>query len=294
MAKLLDDDSCSIQEPVQNFTLVQKQVEAIRALGCIVANDAISHVQKQVDAITVSYPMGHIDTIRASPYIVADAAISHIQKRVGAVSYIAANAAMSHIIKLTSIPWSMDDPEVLNNYLRQLQFELKNAPHTHEILEHPETHLLLPEGRERLISCSPSISLLEKLRASYMSLDDLHWRQLEELIADLLSKDGYEVTLGPGSKDGGKDLIAIKYLPGSGLFMSVWQAKKLKQGNKVGLRVIRELADTRQEHKASKGVIVTTTSLTRDALKRIDQDRYLLHKVDGNDLDSWIRTGRQP
>ena len=113
-------------------------------------------------------------------------------------------------------------------------------------------------------------------------------------MVDLLSQDGYEVQLGPETKDGGKDITAVKRVLGAGHFMAIWQAKKLKPGKPVGINTIRELADARHEYNASKGVIVTTTSLTKGALTRIEQDCYPLHKVDGNDLDRWIRTGRQP
>ncbi|WP_409259110.1 restriction endonuclease [Pseudomonas saponiphila] len=57
---------------------------------------------------------------------------------------------------------------------------------------------------------------------------------------------------------------------------------------KVGLSTIRELADVRNEEKANKGIIVTTSFLTRDALKRVARDRYWLGKVDNNDLKVWI------
>lgn len=69
--------------------------------------------------------------------------------------------------------------------------------------------------------------------------------------------------------------------------MTVWQAKKLKTGNKVD--VIRSLADTRNEHQASKGIIVTTAFLTRSAIRRVHQDKYLPGKVDRDDLIEWIR-----
>lgn len=156
------------------------------------------------------------------------------------------------------------------------------------LLSKKESPLWLPPSYGKITFSDPSAALLEKLRASQISLDDLHWRQLEKLVADLLSQDGYKVTLGPGIKDGGKDIIAVKPLPGAGSFMTVWQVRKLKPGNKITISAIRELADTRQEHKASKGVIVTTTSLTRDALKRVDRDEFLLGKVDRKDLLAWI------
>ena len=171
-------------------------------------------------------------------------------------------------------------------------FTEEHEPTTREVLEQPEIDLIRPDTHERIITCSPTITLLEQLRTSRMSIHDLHWRQLEAVIAELLQQNGYQVIPGPGSKDGGKDIIATKYLADVGFFMAIWQTKKLQPGNKVGVSIIRELADTRQEQKASKGIIVTTTSLTRGALTRIEQDRYLLGKVDGEDLQRWIQTGR--
>lgn len=79
------------------------------------------------------------------------------------------------------------------------------------LLSKTESPLWLPSSYGRITFSDPTAALLEKLRASQISLDDLHWRQLEELVADLLSQDGYDVTLGPGIKDGGKDIIAVKH-----------------------------------------------------------------------------------
>ncbi len=181
-----------------------------------------------------------------------------------------------------------------HQYIEQLQRDLLlQEPEEHEVFEYPETELILPEIRERIIIYSPSQLLLEQLRQQRISLHDIHWRQFEEIVAELLQQDGYMVELGRGTKDGGKDIVAVKEVPGCGLIMSVWQAKKLNRENKVDIHVIRELADTRIQNGASKGVIVTTTSLTKDALKRIEQDRYLLHKVDGEDLATWIQQTRK-
>lgn len=57
---------------------------------------------------------------------------------------------------------------------------------------------------------------------------------------------------------------------------------------KVGLHLIRELADSVHEFKASKGIIVTTSFLTKGALDRVERDKYTLGKVDRNDLEAWI------
>jgi Restriction endonuclease len=148
--------------------------------------------------------------------------------------------------------------------------------------------LLLPGNKKEIIRLSPSFSVLEKLIDGGIRLDSLHWREFEELIAELLEKDGYSVELGSGRNDGGKDLIATKDLGENGLFRAVWQAKHKKASNKVGIEVIRELADTRSEHKASKGILVTSTYLTQGALERVQRDKYILGKVDKDDLMRWV------
>src|SRR5262249_17547238 len=52
---------------------------------------------------------------------------------------------------------------------------------------------------------------------------------------------------------------------------------------------IRELADTRNEFGASKAIIVTSSHLTRGALDRIERDKYVLGKVDREELQAWIQ-----
>jgi HJR/Mrr/RecB family endonuclease len=150
------------------------------------------------------------------------------------------------------------------------------------IIEHPHTEI-------QLAQFSPSFTLLRQLQREAIRIDDLSWRSFEKLIAELLERDGYEVELMKGSKDGGVDVVAVKNLGAAGYFKALWQAKKQSLKNKVGISVIRELADTRQEFGASKGIIVTSSYLTRGALERVERDNYLLGKVDRDDLDQWIR-----
>jgi len=145
-----------------------------------------------------------------------------------------------------------------------------------------------PGTQSRLQQFAPSLGLLQRLQHKLIQLDDLTWREFERLIASMLEADGYDVELMQGSKDGGVDVVAIKDLGDAGLFKSVWQAKKHRLDRKVGLSLVRELADTRLEHGASKGIIVTTSFLTSGALERVERDRYRLGKVDRADLDRWI------
>jgi hypothetical protein len=146
----------------------------------------------------------------------------------------------------------------------------------------------LPEVTAELASFAPSILITRRLLDENIDLNRMGWRDLEKLIAELLEADGYDVELGPGSKDGGADLLAYRELPGVGTVKSVWQAKHQPGGRKVGIGVIRELADVRNEMKASKAIIVTTSYLTRGAIDRIKRERFLLGKVERSELQDWI------
>jgi hypothetical protein len=151
------------------------------------------------------------------------------------------------------------------------------------------TTLAIPDTEIRIAQYSPSFSMLRKIEQSGVGLDDLSWREFERLVANLLEFEGYDVQLMQGSKDGGVDIVAVKNVGSAGSFKTLWQAKRKRVSNKVGISIVRELADTRLEFGASKALIVTSSYLTRGALQRVERDRYILGKVDRDDLDSWIR-----
>ncbi|EMF9034288.1 restriction endonuclease [Vibrio sp. SALL6] len=156
-----------------------------------------------------------------------------------------------------------------------------------EIIVDPLT-IVLPSVQESIITFSPSSKLLYDVLSGKKTIEGMSWQQFENFVARLLEADGYEVEQTQGSKDGGVDVIAHKNLGISGTYRTVWQAKKYKESNKIGIDLVRELADVRNEFGASKGMIITSSYLTAGALKRIERDRYTLGKVDRTDLDEWI------
>lgn len=135
---------------------------------------------------------------------------------------------------------------------------------------------------------APSLNVILSLFRKQIDLNSLNWRQLEEVIAELLKTEGYDVELGRGSKDGGADIIAHMTIPTIGYVRTVWQSKHLSNGNKVGLSIVRELADVRNELNATKAFIVTSSYLTRGALNRVQRDEYQLGKIERHELEMWI------
>lgn len=150
------------------------------------------------------------------------------------------------------------------------------------------TALAQPNTQSRIRLLSPSYALLAEVQRDLSRLDDISWRDFEKLIASLLERDGYKVELMKGTKDNNVDVIGVKDLGPAGLFKSLWQAKKNRIDRRIGISLLRELADTRIEHGASKAVIVTTSYLTRGALDRVERDKYVLGKVDRDDFANWV------
>jgi hypothetical protein len=67
-----------------------------------------------------------------------------------------------------------------------------------------------PETRIEIANFAPSFSILSDLVNKRTQIDDLSWRGFEKLISALLERDGYEVELMRGTKDGGVDVVAVR------------------------------------------------------------------------------------
>lgn len=89
-------------------------------------------------------------------------------------------------------------------------------------------------------------------------------RRFEEFVAELLDRLGYEVTLTPASRDGGKDIYAAKK-DDLGSFLYVVECKQYSPDHRVGIGLIRELNGVVQAERATAGILATTSFFTKDA-----------------------------
>ncbi|MBC8276770.1 MAG: restriction endonuclease [FCB group bacterium] len=155
-----------------------------------------------------------------------------------------------------------------------------------------ETYIWQPELTKiqpSWITKSPTaLMIAADLLKSGKLLSELDWRDFEKMIAILLEKSGWEVDLMQGSKDGGIDVVASLDDPILGRIRSLWQAKKYHPKNKVQLHHVRDLSAVRDDQKATKAVIVTTSNLTKGALNWIRRDKYRLDYRDRNDMEKWV------
>jgi restriction system protein len=102
--------------------------------------------------------------------------------------------------------------------------------------------------------CSASDDLLRTVYANPNLLYELSSRRFEEFVAEVLDRLGYQVTLTPASKDGGKDIYAARK-DHLGSFLYVVECKKYAPDHRVGVGLIRELNGVVQAERATAGIL---------------------------------------
>ena len=99
-------------------------------------------------------------------------------------------------------------------------------------------------------------------QTSLGTLRAMHWRQLEELVAEAYRRQGYQVQLKGGAQaDGGIDVVLRKAGQVTLVQCKQWKSRQ------VGVSVVRELYGVMASEKAAYGIVVTCGSYTTDARK---------------------------
>jgi HJR/Mrr/RecB family endonuclease len=113
-------------------------------------------------------------------------------------------------------------------------------------------------------------------------------RNFEELIAEFFDGFGYAVELTQATRDGGRDIIAIgnqkvaatKYLI---------ECKRYAETNKVGVLPVRALLGVVQDEGATKGIIATTSSFSKDAQEFLNRNKWVLEGRAFDGVLEWLR-----
>ena len=119
-------------------------------------------------------------------------------------------------------------------------------------------------------------------------LKNIHWRQFEYLTGEFFRRNGYEVEVTKGRGDGGIDVIAKKSDLISGPEMIIIQCKQYAETNPIQVETVRAFWATVDDAGATKGVIATTSRLTRGAKEYCVAKRYRLGAVEGDLIRGWI------
>lgn len=112
-------------------------------------------------------------------------------------------------------------------------------------------------------------------------------RKFEEIVAEILDKQGYSITLTPASGDGGVDIFAAKK-DGLGKFLYLVECKRYVPPNKVGVEVVRSLYGVLHAKKATAGAIVTSSYFTKGAKEFQREQQHQLQLHDYIALNQWV------
>lgn len=111
---------------------------------------------------------------------------------------------------------------------------------------------------------------------------DPHTFQL--IVAEIINKEGYDVQFisPPNKADGGVDIFAIRIDDVSGENRVAVQCKRNQKRNRISAEPIRALNGVLDHNQAHKGILITTSYFTKQAIEEV---RTKLYKIGLRDYD---------
>lgn len=165
----------------------------------------------------------------------------------------------------------------------------------HGLQSFSRSGILGPDGKPlgqipedfKLVVIDTNQILLRKIKEDPKLLYALDPRKFEELVAEMLSQRGYQITLTPTSKDGGLDMYAA-WKDDLGSFLYLVECKRYTPPNKVGVSVVRSLHGVVQQKQANGGIVVTSSFFTKGAKEFQENLPHQMHLRDYLALQKWL------
>lgn len=113
-------------------------------------------------------------------------------------------------------------------------------------------------------------------------------RKFEELVAELLNRQGMDVEITEPSKDGGRDLLA-RCITTAGEHLYLVECKRYSKDHPVGVALVRMLYGVIEAERATGGLLVTTSRFTGPAKQFQTAVSRRLWLKDYSALCQWLR-----
>ena len=130
------------------------------------------------------------------------------------------------------------------------------------------------------------------LNRNFDNVDRMNWRKFEQLTAEYFDRQGFKVDLGPGRGDDGVDVRA--WLPNADNPSPHIIVQCKRQRNPIEKVVIKALYADVVHERATSGLVVTTSRLSRGALETKTARAYPVDVADRDTLKDWLKRMREP
>lgn len=135
----------------------------------------------------------------------------------------------------------------------------------------------IPESKQgaqpsRIVAAITNLSkqLARLIANDPKGLQDLEWRDMERMLAAVFQGLGFDVTLTPSSKDGGKDLILDCIVKGN-KYSYVVEVKHWRSGQRVGKRYISDFVNVVAREDRDGGLYLATYGYSGDAFEALTE-----------------------
>lgn len=152
-----------------------------------------------------------------------------------------------------------------------------------EILFQP---LITLPTNEEIVRFSSNVERILETESDRIDLQSLTARQFEELVAEIWHRFGFEIELTPQTRDGGRDIIAISSSTVRTRYLI--ECKRFRPDRKVSVEIVRALYGVKVSERATKAILATTSTFTRDASAFFEQHIWELEGRDYDGLLEWI------
>lgn len=147
----------------------------------------------------------------------------------------------------------------------------------------------------RFINEKPIILIADEVNEKLINYFSKHPNELktidrrlfEEFVAELFWGFGYQVELTQKTRDGGRDIIAIKNAETIDKYLI--ECKRPDIGNLIGIKPVRELFGVKQDEKATKAILATTSYFSKDAHQFFERNKWELEPKDFDGIMKWIK-----
>jgi HJR/Mrr/RecB family endonuclease len=167
---------------------------------------------------------------------------------------------------------------------------LWHGAHTVDLVYEDLLTTSIPAIANRIVVASKECwdHILAHLQRHPEELFSIDPREFEELVAELLIREGMRVQLTQPSKDGGRDILAWTETA-AGPHLYFVECKRYGPQKPVGVSLVRALYGVVSAENATGGLLVTTSRFTRGAMdfQRTVQNRIWLKEY--KDVLGWLR-----